>query len=459
MARRRTKRGRGSSQTAFVASLMVLFAVVSAGIGYLLFHQVRDLVAGSGLLPSVFTGGEGEGVPTFPEISLRPWEGKERVNVLVLGIDERESEEGPWRTDTMIILTIDPLTKTGGMLSIPRDLWVPIPGYGEGRINTAHYLGDAYDYPGGGPALAMRTVEYNLGVPIHHYVRLNFRAFVELVDRIGGIDIYVPEEINDPTYPDAHYGYDPLHIPAGWIHMDGELALKYARTRHSSGGDFDRARRQQQVLRAILKKVTRLDLLPQLVQQAPELWTSLHDNVQTDLELNEIASLAYLATQIPEENIQAAVIPEECTLFWTTPDGQQVLVPIRDCMREVRDSVFVSRVPASGQDRAVQLTQEAATVEVQNGTGTVGLAHSTGEFLRSHGINVVSETNADRFDYAESLIYVHTGKELTAETIRELLDLPPTAIVTVPNAQAQVDIVVVLGADYRTPAPTPTVTP
>ncbi|HHS98057.1 MAG TPA: LytR family transcriptional regulator, partial [Chloroflexi bacterium] len=331
------------------------------------------------------------------------------------------------------------------------------------RINTAHYLGDLYDYPGGGPALAMRTVEYNLGVPIHHYVRLNFQAFIELVDRIGGIDIYVEEEINDPTYPSNDpadpYGYDPLYIPTGWVHMDGELALKYARTRHSPGGDFDRARRQQQVMRAILEKVTRLDLLPQLVSQAPELWVTLNDSVKTDLQLDEIVSLAYLATQIPEENIRTAVIGEECTMFWTTPDGQQVLVPIRDCVRQVRDSVFATPVtPSPSEDLSTQLTQEAATVEVQNGTGTAGLAHSTGEFLRDHGINVISETNADRFDYAESRIYVYTGKERTAEAIAQLLNLPPTAVVAVPAGQAEVDIVVVLGADYQSGAPSPTPT-
>lgn len=460
MARRTARRGRDRSQVAFFVSLLVLFLIVSTGVGYILFLQVKDLVAGSTFLPSVFGGSQEEGPGALPEVTLKPWEGTERVNVLLLGIDERQNEEGPWRTDTMIVLTIDPLTKTGGVLSIPRDLWIPIPGYGEGRINTAHYLGDLYDYPGGGSALAMRTVEYNLGVPIHHYVRLNFQAFVRLVDQIGGIDIYVEEEIDDPTYPSSDpadpYGYDPLYIPAGWVHMDGELALKYARTRHSPGGDFDRARRQQQVMRAILEKVTRLDLLPQLVAQAPQLWVTLNDSIKTDLQLDEVASLAYLATQIPEENIRTAVIGEECTMFWTTPDGQQVLVPIRDCVREVRDSVFVVQVtPVPDGDLTAQLTQEAARVEVQNGTGTAGLAHSTGEFLRSRGINVVSETNADRFDYAETRIYVYTGKEQTARTIAQLLNLPPTAVVAVPNGQVDVDIVLVLGADYQPVGPTP----
>ena len=119
--------------------------------------------------------------------SLPVWSGIERVNILLLGVDEREVEEGPWRTDTLILLTIDPATRTAGMLSIPRDLWVPIPGYDlEGKINTAHFVGDAQGYPGGGPALAMATLQYNFGIPVQHYVRLNFSGFERLIDLIGG---------------------------------------------------------------------------------------------------------------------------------------------------------------------------------------------------------------------------------------------------------------------------------
>jgi len=449
------QRSAGRAQVVFVLSLALLFLVVVSGVGYAFYSEVRRWVANTDILPNLTSNNPGEGTAWVPGHPLPPWEGTERVNILVLGIDERESEEGPWRTDTMFVLTVDPLTKSAGILSIPRDLWVPIPGFGQGRINTANYLGDAYDYPGGGPALAMRTVQYNLGVHIHHYVRINFRGFIELVDQIGGIDIYVEEEINDPIYPDAHYGYDPLYIPAGWVHMDGELALKYARTRHSAGGDFDRAKRQQQVLMAILDKITRLDLLPQLAPQAPQMWQTLSDSVLTDLTLDQIVRLANLATQIPRESIRTAVIDEHYTTFCETPDGQQVLIPVRDRIRELRDHIFVTEPEADAEeDPAARLAAEAATVKVDNGTTTPGLAHSTAEYLQEQGIQNVTFDNADRFDYDESLIYLYNAdKAFTAETVARLLNLPPTAVVHVPDTQAEVDILVVLGADYRPPAP------
>jgi LCP family protein required for cell wall assembly len=305
----------------------------------------------------------------------------------------------------------------------------------------------------------MRTVQYNLGIPIHYYVRLNFRAFVELVDMIGGIDIYVEEPIDDPLYPSSDpadpYGYEHLTIPAGVVHMDGELALKYARTRHSGGGDFDRAARQQQVLRAVLDKVTRLDLLPQLLSQAPRMWTSLSDAVETDLALDQIVSLAYLATEVPAENIRTAVIGgPPYTEFHETADGQQVLYPVRDRIRELVDYVFtVDAPPTPGQDRASRLAEESATVEVRNGTTIGGLAQETAEFLQEQGIEVIRFANAERFDYPTSLVYVYTGKSFTAEAIAEALGLPQTAVVPVSDSQAEVDILVILGADFEFPNP------
>ncbi len=460
MAQRSVRRqATHGGQWLFVLSLAFLFLIISGGIGYALYRQVRDWVSNSDTLPVLVQNEPGEGIDWAPGQPLPTWEGTDRVNILVMGIDERESEDGPWRTDTMLVLTIDPLSKSAGMLSIPRDLWVPfpVPDYGDGRINTANYLGDLYDYPGGGPALARDTVEYNLGIRIQYYVRVNFRTFVELVDQIGGIDIYVEEEINDPLYPSHNpadpYGYEPLYIPAGWVHMDGDLALRYARTRHSNGGDFDRARRQQQVLLAAFDKVTRLDMLPQLVSQAPQMWETINNSVVTNLSLDEIVRLANLATQIPAENIQGAVIDEECTMFWETPDGQQVLVPVRDCMRQLRDRIFTTQVPTTQDDTAARLAEEAATVEVRNGTITSGLAQSTADYLTGQGIDVATYGNADRFDYAESLIIVNSGKTFTAGVIAQLLNLPPTAVVDAPDSQAGVDIVVILGADYQPATP------
>ncbi len=434
-------------QVIFVLSLALIFFAIASGVGYIVYRQIKTWVANSDILPNFTIP---EPTPAFvfdPSQPLPTWDGVDRVNILVLGVDERESMNGPWRTDTMMILTVDPLNKTAGILSIPRDLWVPIPGYSEGRINTANYLGDAYGYPGGGPALAAETVRYNLGVPIDYTIRLNFRAFVEAVNLIGGIDIYVPEEINDPTYPDSGYGYDPLYIPAGWVHMDGELALKYARTRHSAGGDFDRAERQQQVIRAILEKVTRYDMLPQIAPQGLQLWQTINDSVDTNLTIDQMIRLANLATQIPSENIRTAVIDERYTIFWETPDGQQVLVPVRERIRELRDELFTAAQPTSeAQDTSALVAAEAATVEVQNGTLVTGLAQTTAERLSQQQINVTAYGNADRNDYATSFI-IHVNKPHTAARIAELLGLPMTAIVPASGAQSA-DVVVILGADY-----------
>ena len=240
--------GRAPSRLLILWVLGFLVAGIIASCTF--FNLVRELVKNwntTALIaprPSASSNNPASG--SVPVVDIPDWKGVERVTILLLGIDERQQEQGPWRTDTMIVLTIDPASHTAAILSIPRDLWVPIPGYNtEGKINTAHFIGDATGYPGGGPALAMETVRYNLGSPVQDYIRLNFGAFEKLIDLIGGIDVYVEQTIDDPLYPDSGYGYEPLHIDAGWQHMDGRLALKFARTRHSEKGDFDRAHHQQ----------------------------------------------------------------------------------------------------------------------------------------------------------------------------------------------------------------------
>jgi hypothetical protein len=297
-------------------------------------------------------------------------------------------------------------------------------------------------------------VQYNFGVHIHHYARINFSAFEELVDLIGGIDICVEEEINDPTYPAAdNYGYDPLYIAAGCQHFDGETALKYARTRHTAGGDFDRAKRQQQVITAIFDKVTQFNMLPELAPRALEMWETLQGSVITDLTLDEIVALAQLASEVEPDNIRYGVLDERYTQFWETPDGQQVLIPLRDRMRELRDYVFSADPVVSDveDDPAARLAAEAATIEVLNGTTVAGLAGQTTEYLQQHGLQIANTGNADLSDYGESLIIVYTGKNYTATYLANLLGLPPRAVVYGPDPSAEYDIRIILGADYQPP--------
>jgi len=266
-----------------------------------------------------------------------------RTTILLLGSDVRPQENGPWQTDTIMLLTFDPTIGQAGVLSIPRDLWVAIPGYANGRINTAYYLGDVNHYPGGGPALAMETVRQNLGVAVQHYVRVDFQGFVKLVDLIGGIDVNVEHTIDDPNYPfwgpDGEEVFGRLYIEAGLHHFDGDMALKYARTRYN-GGDIDRARRQQQILRAVLKRITDLNLLPQLVDNAPEIYATLQASVQTDMPLDVIVNLGTQAFQVERANIHFRVIDNTCVRPWTTPNGGQVLLPLWDKIRPLRDELW-----------------------------------------------------------------------------------------------------------------------
>ncbi len=464
----RTSRNRPSSRSKLlrgvlsviliIVGLPLLWATISAGRGF--YVAVRESVAHSQLplLTNVLPSVSGQSQERQSNISiggepLPDWQKKERVNILLLGIDQREDQYGPWRTDTMIVLTIDPENMTAGMLSIPRDLWVPIPGYSENRINTAHYTGDLKKFPGGGPALATKTVQYNLGITIHYYVRVNFSGFIKAIDTIDGIDIYVEKEIDDPLYPDNAYGYDPLYIPAGLQHMDGELALKYARTRHS-GSDFDRLQRQQQVIMAVRDKVLRFELLPQLLPKLPELLKTVGDAVQTDLQLKEMLNLVQLASQIDDEHIKTAVIDSSMTVDTTTPNGAQVLIPRRDEIRAVVDEIFGE--PAQVAEEEIEedkakLAEEGAKIIVHNGSTAGNLAAQTSAFLKEHGLQVVEFGNAERFDYPTTTIVDFTGKEYTVQYLARLLNISEDNIQPFTGSHSEIDIRLIIGADFQLP--------
>ncbi len=431
--------------------LVLLYLLITYGAGSLLYRQIRASVASADILPEFTfraTEDESENVERVQGETLPVWKGTDRITVLILGIDQRGYEEDFWRTDTMILATLDPVTMDAGVLSIPRDLWVHIPGYTENRINTAHALGDAYGYPGGGPALAVETVRYNLGIEtIDYYARFNFQAFEDIVDRIGGIEIEVPETIDDPCYPTPDYGCERLYIEAGPHHFYGDMALKYARTRYSTGGDFDRARRQQQVILAVFQRVRQRNMLPQLAIQAPELLNVLGHSVKLDpkLQLDEIIALANLALKVDQDAIRFRVIDETCTLSKTTPDEMMILVPLRDEVRRVRDEVFGLIQNGEAQQT---LEEEAATISVLNGTTEGGLAYATSQYLEANGLSVALYANADRQDYDTSLVILNRDKPMTAQHILTVLDLPPSALVHGSNPTADHDIVVILGADY-----------
>ncbi|HSM58742.1 MAG TPA: LCP family protein [Candidatus Sulfomarinibacteraceae bacterium] len=385
--------------------------------------------------------------------SLQRWSGDERVSLLLLGIDLRCDEEGPTHTDSLMVLTADPVGLSAAALSLPRDLWVEIPGFGVNRINQAHFLGETHDYPGGGPALAVETVEATLGVPIQYYAAVNFEAFTEFVDLIGGITIDASEDIDDPTYPDHCYGYEGFYLDAGEHELDGQQALKYARTRATAGGDVDRAARQQEVVMAVRDRVLRLDMVPRLIVQSPELWRSFQANVDTNLSLEEALQLALLAQDIPRDSIRMEVINYDYVYNETTPDGQQVLVPDRESIRTLRDQLFAPpAIPTPVIENLPQMMrQEDARIVIHNGTSVFGLAGDTQDYLVEQGFRVVDIGNADSATYQSTQILDFGAHPNTTRYLAQIMDIPPLNISYSSEPAEAYDVLIILGDDWRVP--------
>lgn len=259
-----------------------------------------------------------------------PWDGSERINVLVLGVDYRDwsAERDIPRSDTMILLTLDPANKTAGMLSIPRDLYVPVPGMGEYKINTAYRWGELYDLPGGGTGTAMRTVQKLLGVPVDYYILLDFNSFVKFIDDIGGLTFHVREEIKvDPVGPG-----NTRTLEVGVQTLDGATTLAYARNRHTENDDFDRSARQQEIIMALREQVLTLDMLPSLILKAPQLASDLSSGIDTNLTLDQLVRLAWTARQIPDENIQGTMFDPHKDFIYDsieTHEGRQDILRLR----------------------------------------------------------------------------------------------------------------------------------
>lgn len=445
-----------------LAGGFVLAGLISA---YLVFVNVRNLAAawsGTGL-PSFqisrTTGGEDNGdgpAPTAAVLDELPdaWDGNERVTILLMGLDYRDWErgEGPSRTDSMMLVTLDPLTRTAGMLSVPRDLWVEIPGYGHGRVNTAYFLGEQDRLPGGGPELAVKTVEKFMGVPIQYYVQIDFGAFVKMVDEIGGVELTVYEEIYvDPIGKD-----NTVLMQPGNYRFDGELTLAYARVRYTEGGDFDRATRQQQVAMAIRDQVLELSNLPALLASIPALYQDLTEGIRTNLAVDQMIALGMLALQVSPDSVARAVIaPPEMVTFETVIYGgeqAQVLKPVPDKIRLLRDEVFTA-TGAIGPSVQVETPREAAELEgsnlaVLNGAGEEGLAGRYADALTELGFNVTLIANADRLDYPTTRIVDYTGNPYTVQYLVDLMDLTQSQVLFQTLPGNEVDVALVIGYDW-----------
>jgi LCP family protein required for cell wall assembly len=402
-----------------------------------------------------------------------PWDGNSRATILVMGMDLRDWEDGTDvpRTDSMILVSVDPQKKTAGLLSIPRDMWVDIPEMGMNKINTAYRWGEVYKVPGGGPGLAMQTVQNFIDMPVQYYAMIDFNAFVAFIDEMGGLDMHIKEEIVvDPIGPG-----NTVTLMPGVQTLDGATALAYARTRDTVGDDFDRSSRQQEVIMAIRQQVLQFNMLPTLITKAPRLYRQVSAGISTNLTFDQIIRLALLASQIPEENIRKGVIspPLQVEISTNSADGQSILLPVQDQIRILRDEIFASRgvvVPSAAVTRVIpseppaeptateevdlaeMVEREKARVALKNGTAIDGLASQTGEALAQLGINVVDETNADH-EVSHTSIYVYAEKPYTLRLLREQLNVPESAVVFRITENPPADLEVVLGADWAESQP------
>lgn len=389
-----------------------------------------------------------------------PWDGASRVNILFLGLDERDWVEGLGapRSDTMILFTVDPLSKSAGMITIPRDLWVNIPGFGYSRINTAYSSGEGNKLPGGGPGLAMKTVEQLLGVPIKYFAQVDFSAFEEAIDAMGGLYICIPENIDVSVIGKKN----KVTIEDGCQTLPGYLVLGYARNRKTQGGDIDRSKRQVEVIMALRNQVFSPENFPHMVSIAPDVYGEASAGLNTNMTFDEALKLGALMTQIPVESIKHGIIDYTMGSLDNVILGGEnasILKPFPDKIRELRDQVFqiggaTSPLAAQGDPTAL-MQADGARVRFLNGSVTPNLEVNSANYFIPQGLPVTEVGAADR-GYDRTIIYLYSPKLYTLKYLQSVFGITSSTQIRIePDPTQAVDVEVRLGNDWASNNPMP----
>ena len=378
------------------------------------------------------------------------------TNILLAGLGG-EGHDGADLTDTIMVASIDYDHHLVSMLSIPRDLYVKSEKLKEGeRINQIYSVGkNLYNSATGMQELA-DIASGITGVQIDYYVKVDFKGFVKIVDSLGGVDVVVEKDIYDPFYPLGETTrYQTFSLKAGPQHLDGETALKYARSRKTTS-DFDRALRQQQLMMAIKEKALSLNILtdPGKIQ---ELYNSLSDSIETNLSVNEILGLAKISKDFKKENVLSNVLsdnPAECGGFLYTPareffNNSSVLLPAGknyDAIHTFTKLLFMHPDLLKTQDQ----------IQVLNGTKTPNVAGEVTSFLNRICLNVIYYGNAANRDIQQSTIFYKPGPKGEKPEILDFLStyLPFNEVPGIPaedlnsDKKKDTDVVIELGKDY-----------
>lgn len=443
-------------QRAIIGAAILLFAVISAYLGLIIITRVDSIFLGANhqiTLP----GAVGD---VLPGVDAKGDSGvQNRLNILVMGLDRRPREgEQPTRTDTLFVLTVDPKTKSAGILGIPRDLIVDIPGRNGGtfqdRINTVYVNGELSKYDGGGVALMKQVLENNFNIKVDKYVLIDFTGFEKVIDALGGIDVDVPDEVYDPYYSETELpgDYLPQHFyPGTGQHMDGVTALAYSRIRFSSD-DLDRIQRQQRVIFATIDKAKSLSVL----KNAPTLWDKYKGAIRTDISDLQIPKYALLANDV-QNNLHAVSLGPATAPYTDPRTGAQVLLGNKDEIAKIVDSLFTDKPDAAAVEALPQSTPEAVKVQVQNAAGVEGLAARVAAYIVGKGYlqNDVNPANVyDGASHSKSeVIDIDGTHEKNGYLLTSWLGLPDSAYrKATPSeqaalAQSDAKIVVILGSD------------
>jgi LCP family protein required for cell wall assembly len=365
------------------------------------------------------------------------------TNVLLLGSDTA-LDEGVGRTDSMIIVSINRDGPTASMVSLPRDLYVYIPGWTMNRLNTALSRGSSVGYPGGTVAQLKDTILYNFGVPIHYYAQIDFEGFKQGVDIMSGVDVAVSCQLRDWRLksPDLDIeeedNWEMFTLIPGVHQMDGDMALWYVRSRLTTS-DFDRGRRQQQLLRAMLNQAVDLNMLGQV----PELWNTYQDTVKTDMDIGRILQLASLAPAIRENGVQNLYLVGNQLQPWTEPvSGANVQLPVWENMRGTFQRLFLP--PALNR-----ATRPPITVEVINATGNPEMSLLAADNLAWLGFEpVINESEQPTTSQTSIEYYAQNLKGSFDWMLSWIFDKRTQEVVLVPDTPYDYNYRVVLGTDY-----------
>ena len=380
-------------------------------------------------------------------------DGYGHTNILVLGTGGK-NHEGSDLTDTILLASIDDENKLVTMTSIPRDIWIKDDKIGNSKINEVYFYAKRhYEDSEKGIEHLKENIEELTGIPIHYYIKINFDGFKNLIDVIGGIDIRVKEPIYDPYYPkDGTFEYEPFEIKAGLQHMDGEIALKYARSRKTTS-DFDRADRQQQIIYAIKESTLSKNIIFSK-SKIEEILETLKENIKTNLKAKEILKLGTMASEYKTDQITHRLIhddPTQCGGFLYTPD------------RTLYNNLFVL-IPAGGYESIHQYSdlnhnmpligQEKSKIHILNGTKLNGIAGETKQVLKRFCFNIVRYGNARNTNITETSYYYkkENGRPEALNFLQKIIPGKENTILPQKyidlGYDLKTDIIIEIGSDY-----------